>query len=179
MFVKESWNTKAKERKKQYHIVEAYRDEEGVPRHRYLLNITSLPKNVINAIKKSLKGKTITSLKDVGIHRDDQVKGAGHVALYKLWRDFDFDKLLKELTEAQRQSAFAMVSQRVFEPSSKNALKEWIEENLFHKIFSATRVDEDELYHVMDLIYNNFYKIQKRFANRHVTSETLVLYDIT
>lgn len=179
MFVKESWNTKAKERKKQYHIVEAYRDEDGVPRHRYLLNITSLPKNVIDAIKKSLKGQTVTSLKDVGIDRDDQVRGAGHVALYKLWRDFDFDKLLEELTDAQRQSAFAMVSQRVFEPSSKNSLKGWLEENLFHKIFSATRVDEDELYHVMDLIYNNFYKIQKRLVKRHVISETLVLYDMT
>ncbi|MEW6082341.1 MAG: hypothetical protein AB1576_11350 [Bacillota bacterium] len=62
MFVKKSWNTKAKKRYYQYHLAESYRDPEtGQNRHRLILNLSGLPLHVIEAIDQSLKqGRAVT-----------------------------------------------------------------------------------------------------------------------
>jgi len=56
MFVKKSWNTYKGKRYESYHIAEGYWDsDKQQARHRYVLNISSLPKHVIESIDLALK----------------------------------------------------------------------------------------------------------------------------
>ncbi len=69
--------------------------------------------------------------------------------------------------------------QRILEPGSKLALKEQLADSIISKIFSKKRLDEDELYDVMDKLYENFHEVQKRLLEANNDSNTLLLYDIT
>lgn len=179
MFVKKSWNTKAKKRHYQYHIAESYRDKEtGQTRHKLLMNITKLPDHVIKAIDESLKkGEKVTS-EDVKLETGDTLRGAGILSFYRAWRHASMDKVLGDLTQAQRQSVLAMTAGRVFEPGSKLALKRQLKDSLLARVFSKNRLDEDELYGVMDKLEDNFYSVQKNLTEED-PEPTLFLYDTT
>ena len=179
MFVKKSWNTKAKKRHYQYHIAESYRDKEtGQTRHKLLMNITKLPDHVIEAIDESLKkGEKVTS-EDVKLETKDTLRGAGLLCFYRAWRHAGMDKALSDLTEAQRQSVLAMTAGRVFDPGSKLALKRQLKDSLLARVFSKKRLDEDELYGVMDKLEDNFYSVQENLTEED-PEPTLFLYDTT
>ena len=138
MFVKKSYNTKAKNAKPNYSIVESYRNKDGKPRHRTIMNISNLPMETIEAIKLSLQDKEIITNEDIELSTGDAFRGAGTLAIYRLF---------------------------------KNAI--------FSKVFSKKRLDEDELYDVMDVLYDNFYAIQQRLRDINESSNVLLLYDIT
>ena len=180
MFVKKSWSTKQKNPKPQYQIVESYRDPEtNIPKHRAIMNITSLPEETIEAITLSLKGEKLTSLGNISISVGDAYRGAGTLCVYRLWKKQNMDKIVPFLSPAERESLFAMVLQRILEPGSKLALKEQLADSIISKIFSKKRLDEDELYDVMDKLYENFHEVQKRLLEANNDSNTLLLYDIT
>jgi len=180
MFVKKSWNPNAKTIRYQYHIAEGYWDRESKQaRHRLLMNITKLPKHVIEAIDQSLKmGETVVG-GEVKLSAGDSVRGAGLLAIYRAWRQEGMDKILEDLTKAERESMLAMVAQRILEPASKLSLKRQFRNTLLGKLFSKKRLDEDELYRVMDVLHNNFYRVQKRLQRRNEAAPVLYLYDVT
>lgn len=179
MFVKKSWNTKEKKRYVQHHIVESYRDPDtGKNRHRYLLNISSLPQHVIDAIDQSFKqGKTITG-PEVSIQTGDCLKGAGLLAIHHLWKQEKMDGALKGLSPEAKKSVQLMVCQRIFQPGSKLSLKDNLKNTLFKEAWSKNRFDEDVLYEVMDLLHENFYTIQEALRGKN-DCPVMLLYDIT
>lgn len=181
MFVKHSWSERNGKRYDTYHIAESYRDpESGQPRHRLLLNISSLPQHVIRAIDQSLKqGKTIVE-GSIELRTGDSLRGAGLLAVYRAWKQADLERILGGLTTpAERQSILAMVAQRILNPGSKLALKRQFRDTLFARVWAQTRLDEDELYRVMDVLEAGFYTIQQRLQRRHREETTLALYDVT
>jgi len=179
MFVKHSWFQRGDKKYDQYHIAEAYWDKEKQQsRHKLLMNITELPDHVIEAIKESLKkGEKVTS-DDVKLETGDTLRGAGLLSLYRAWQHEGMEQALSELTEAERQSVLTMTAGRVFDPGSKLALKRQFKDTLLARVFSKKRLDEDELYHVMDKLNENFYSIQEKLQGDE-TEPTLFLYDIT
>lgn len=179
MYVKKSWNTQRENKKVYYHIAESYRNEEGKPRQRLLLNISHLPKELIELIDRHLKGETLVGVGELDYSNGDSLRGAGSLAMYKLWNDFGIDRVLKGLAATERKSVFAMVWQRVFSPSSKLGLKDRFENIVFSRVYSKNRVDEDELYSVMDKLAKDFYGIQERIIDKHDLKESLILYDTT
>ncbi len=180
MYVKTSWRTYKGKRYISHHLAEAYRDPEtGKARARMLLNLSPLPDYVIEAIKESLKtGKSACS-SQVQIHTGDSLRGAGLLAIYRSWKHEQLDQVLANFTEAERQSLWAMVAQRILEPGSKLSLQRKFRDTLFAMLFSNKRLDEDELYRVMDVLHENFYQLQERLTNRRKASPVLCLYDIT
>ena len=71
----------------------------------------------------------------------DACRGAGTLAIYRLWQKENMDKVLKNLTPAQRKSVMLMVMQRILEPGSKNALKTDFADSIFKKLLSKNRFD--------------------------------------
>ena len=181
MFVKKSWDTTAKNPKISHSIVKSYRDPEtNTPRHRTILNISCLPQETIEAIDLSLKDdKRLVDSEDISFSTGDALRGAGSLAIYRLWQKENMEKVLKGLTPAQRESVMVMVMQRILKPGSKNAIKEDFADSIFKRCFSKKRFDENELYKIMDLLFHNYYDIQKRLRESNDSSNTLLLYDIT
>jgi hypothetical protein len=199
MFVKKSWNTKAKKRYEQYQLVESYRHpESGQTRHQVLMNLSKLPRHVIEAIDQSLKqGKAPSAgsgqvmvgaaLSSVMVSAGDALRGAGLLAIYRAWQKYKLPRLLAGFTPAEQQSVLAMVAGRIpstgsgqaLAPCSKLALKAQLADTLLAQAFSRTRLDEDELYRVMDKLHQHFYSIQERLQAERAAAPVLCLYDLT
>lgn len=183
LFVKKSWNTKAKKRYEQFQLVESYYDAEaGYGRHRVIMNLTKLPRHVIDAIDQSLKqGKAVvgTTLAAVNLSCGDSLRGAGLLAIYRAWHTLQLPRLLHGFTPAEQQSVLAMVAGRILSPSSKLALKTQLADTLLARVFSRTRLDEDELYRVMDKLHEQFYPLQQQLRAQQLGEPVLCLYDLT
>jgi transposase len=183
MFVKQTWNTVQGKRYERYFLVESYRDaESGQPRHRYLINLSRLPQHAIKALAQSLKqGKTAVgaALSSVKISIGDGLRGAGFLSVWRAWQKWKLPRLLAGFTPAEQQSVLAMVAGRILAPSSKLALKVQLADTLLAQAFSRTRLDEDELYRVMDKLHQHFYTIQQRLQTERAAAPVLCLYDLT
>lgn len=181
MFVKKSWSKRNGNRHVDYHICRSYRNEDGDPRHEYLVNLTPLPEEVIHKIDQALKGEgDLAGLDQVEVATGDTCPGAGTLAIWRGWRKTELDKALSDLTEAQRKSVFAMILGRILSPGSKLGLKERLADNVFARSFSKNRLDEDELYAVMDQLEASFYSIQSALREAHTPEDPqLLLYDTT
>lgn len=179
VYVKTSWREYRGKRYYQYHLAEAYRDPEtGKARQRLLMNLSKLPDHVIEGIRQSLKTGKPTPGCAVDIHTGDTLRGAGLLAIYRAWKEYGLEDILANFTDAERESIFAMVAQRILKPCSKLALKRQFADTLFAALFSAKRLDEDELYRVMDVLHQDFYGVQERLRRREA-SPVLCLFDIT
>jgi len=180
LFVKKSWNTKEKKPYVQHHIVESYRDRDTKEsKHRYLLNISDLPEHVINAIDQSFKqGKSIIESK-VSIKTGDCSKGAGLLAIHRMWKQEKMDRLLVGLTPEKKKSVELMVCQRILQPGSKLSLKETLRCTLFREAWSKNRFDEEVFYTVMDVLNENFYSIQEALREKSGAIPVMLFYDIS
>jgi len=180
LFVKKSWNTKEKKRHYQYHIAESYREPgTGKNKHNYILNISQLPMHVIEAIDQSLKhGQTMTS-PEVRVVAGDNVRGAGLLAIHRMWQQEKMNRVLKGLSAAEKKSVELMVIQRILEPGSKLSLQETMRDTIFKEVWPDNRFDEDELYAAMDSLHDNFYTVQQALRKNHSSETVMVLYDIT
>lgn len=81
MFVKKNVKKDGEKTWTYYHIVESYKDSEGVTRHNYLANISSLPEKDVQAIKKYLRGELVPKDQADKVKQGDCVRGAGQVAI--------------------------------------------------------------------------------------------------
>ena len=180
MFVKKSWNTKEKKRHYQYHIAESYREPgTGKNKHNYILNISQLPMHVIEAIDQSLKhGQTMTG-PEVRVEAGDNVRGAGLLAIHRMWQQEKMNRVLKGLSAAEKKSVELMVVQRILEPGSKLSLKETMRDTIFKEVWADNRFDEDGLYAAMDRLHDNFYTVQKALRKNHSGEAVMVLCYIT
>ena len=168
MFLKTSWSTYKGKRSVQHHVAESYRDAKtGKPRHRLKANVTGLPEHVIESIRKALRsGRELVDVAEVKVETGDSVRGAGVLAVYRAWQQEGLCEVLKGLSEAEQASTLAMVMQRMLSPGSKLSLKEQLAGTLLAKVLSAKRLDEDELYRVMDLLEERFYCVQERITTK-------------
>ncbi|MFO8059657.1 MAG: IS1634 family transposase [Bacillota bacterium] len=186
MFVKKGWSYYKDKKYVSYNIVESYRDPDtGNVRHRNVLNITPLPKHVIESIDQAFKTGDvvdpgqITGRTDIHMEFGDTVRGAGLLSVYRAWKQQKVDGLLSALTAAEKESVLAMVAQRILEPGSKLGLKEQFSDTILSRIYSKKRLNEDELYRVMDRLHEQFYAIQDRIQKREDAAPVLLLYDCT
>jgi len=181
MFVKRSWNTKEKKRHMQHHIVQSYRERgTGKTKHKYLINISMLPQHVIDAIDRAFKnGPNIDDL-NVDVKIGDTFRGAGLLAIHRMWKKAKIDGALRGLSDPEKKSVELMVIQRILEPGSKLSIKIGMRDTILKKIWSKNRFDEDELYLTMDSLNENFYEIQKALRRQNTHEEpVMLLYDIT
>ena len=134
---------------------------------------------MIDAIDQSFKqGKTVTG-PQVSIKTGDCLKGAGLLAIHRMWKQEKMDQILIGLTPEAKQSVQLMVCQRILQPGSKLSLKETLKSTLFKEAWSKNRFDEDVLYAVMDVMNENFYTIQEALRGKSESSPVMLLYDIT
>lgn len=179
MFVKTGWRKYKGKVYYHHHLAESYR-ENGKVRTRHLVNLSALPQHAIEAVRESLHaGKALIGIDKVKVHTGDTLRGAGLLAIAKRWEQEGMPRVLAELTVAEQQSTLAMVAQRILKPGSKLSLKEQFIDTVLARIFSDKRLDEDELYRVMDKLNEQFYSIQERLRARRPAAPVLCLYDIT
>jgi len=157
---------------------ESYR-EKGKVKSRTLANLSSLPAQSIDVLRRSLKGKNLVSTDTFEIVEDGS-PAHGHVdAVMTAIRRLDFSRLICSRRSRQRDLVVAMVTARILEPQSKLATTAWWADTTLPEMLDVSDADEDDLYDAMDWLLERQGSIENKLAGRHLEKNGLALYDLT
>jgi transposase len=157
---------------------ESYR-EKGKVKSRTLANLSSLPPQAIDILRRSLKGEDLVSTDAFEIVEDGS-PAHGHVeAVMTAMRRLEFSRLICSRPSRQRDLVVALVAARILEPRSKLATTLWWTDTTLPEILEVSDADEDDLYDAMDWLLERQGHIENKLAGRHLENNALALYDLT
>ncbi len=160
------------------HLLRRSYREGGKVLHETVGNLSHLPAETIDLIRRSLRGEQFVAAQD----RLEIVRSLphGHVAaVLGTVRAIGLDKLLHREPSRERDLALAMIVARVLDPRSKLATtRAWTQSTLAAEC-GVGDADEDALYAAMDWLRERQPQIEKGLARRHLGEGALVLYDLT
>ena len=157
---------------------ESYR-EKGKVKNRTLANLSSLPPQSIDILRRSLKGENLVSTDAFEIVEDGS-PAHGHVdAVITAMKRLDFSRLICSRSSRQRDLVVAMVAARILEPKSKLATSVWWADTTLPEMLNVNDADEDDFYDAMDWLLEHQSHIEKKLAGRHFKNNAMVLYDLT
>jgi hypothetical protein len=161
-----------------YLLRESVREGKRV-RKRTLANLSSLPLDEIEAIRRILKGEKLGPVADgLEVIRSQH---HGHVeAVRTAMHRLGLEKLIDARRSRERDLVVAMVAGRIIAPeaSKLGMTRAWADTTLSDDLGVAD-AHEDELYAAMDWLIERQGAIEKRLAKRHLKADGLVLFDLT
>ncbi len=161
---------------------ESYR-EKGKVRKRTLCNLSDWPVAHIEGLRGVLKGGTV-----IPAERDAftvvRTLPHGHAAAaLGTARKIGLDRVLGPNGDRYRDLVLALVVGRILDPTSKlaaaRALSPATAASSLGEMLGLGAVDEDELYAALDWLLDRQPAIETALARRHLSSGTLVLYDVS
>lgn len=160
------------------HLVRRTYREGGKVRKQTLANISSLPAELIDIIRRSLRGVQFVAAEDAF----DILRTVphGHVAaVLGMARKMGIERLLGSRRTRARDLVMAMIVGRVISPCSKLALsRTWSDSTLAAQL-GLEDANEQELYEAMDWALKRQGAVEKALADRHLEEGGMVLYDLT
>ncbi len=156
--------------------------QSGKVRKRTLANLTHWPPELIEGLRRLLKGgKVVEELPDFEIVRS---LPHGHVAAtLGVLRKLGLEKLIASRHSRQRDLVVAMIVARVIDPRSKLATARGLSgETAFTslgEVLGISDANADDLYDAMDWLLGRQERIEQALAAKHLHDGTLVLYDVT
>jgi transposase len=160
-----------------YLLRRSYR-EGGKVRHENLGNLSHLPIDVIDAIRKMLQGRVLVDLSEQ--LEISSSRPHGHVAaVLGVLRELDVERLLSRERSRERDLAVAMVCQLVIAPCSKLSMTRRLSQTTLADELSLAEVKEAELLQAMDWLLERQERIERTLARRHLTDDGFVLYDLS
>jgi len=158
---------------------EGYR-ENGKVKSRTLANLTSLPPQAIEILRRYLAGENIVSAEHAFEILQDGSPAHGHVdAVMIAMRRLGFSALICSRRSPQRDLVVAMVAARILKPKSKLATTHWWADTTLPDTLEIAAADENDLYEAMDWLLERQDEIEKKLALRHLANKGIALYDLT
>ena len=147
-------------------------------KHETLGNISHLPPDLIDLIRRSLAGEKF--LPASSAFRVERNLPHGHVqavlgSMYRL----DLDTLLASKPSRQRDLVMAMIAERLLYPCSKLATTRLWHMTTLAEELNVDEATEDDLYQALDWLLARQAHIEKKLAQRHLHDDSLVLYDVS
>lgn len=160
-----------------YLLRRSYR-EGGRVRHENLGNLSHLPIEIIEAIRKMLAGRVLVDLEER--FEIDSSLAHGHVAaVLALLRRLDLERLIARERSRERDLAVAMICQLVIAPTSKLSMTRRFHHSTLAEELSLGEVTEAELLGAMDWLLERQRRIEQTLARRHLQDGGFVLYDLS
>src|SRR5262245_16205406 len=161
-----------------YLLRESVREGKHV-RKRTLANLSSLPIEQIEAIRRILKGERLGPIEDgLEVVRS---RAHGHVeAVRTAMKRLGFDRLIDARASRERALVVAMVAERLLAPeASKLGMTRAFTDTTLGEDLDVADAHEDELYAAMDWLLERQEAIENRLVKRHLKNGGLVLFDLT
>ncbi|MCA1680492.1 MAG: IS1634 family transposase, partial [Actinobacteria bacterium] len=160
-----------------YLLRRSYR-EGGKVRHENLGNLSHLPIEIIDAVRKMLAGGALVDLEEQ--FEIENSLPHGHVAaVLGVLRQLDLERLISRERCRERELAVAMVCQLVIAPASKLSMTRRFAQTTLSDELGLGEVEESELLAAMDWLLARQERIEKALARRHLTDGGFVLYDLS
>jgi transposase len=156
---------------------QSYREGQRV-RKRTLANLTRLPPEVIETLKRALKGERLVPA-DQAFAIERSIPH-GHVqAILGTIRRLELDTIIASRRSRQRDLVVAMIAERLLHGSSKLASTRLWHTSTLAEELSVQDADVDELYEAMDWLLQGQERIEKKLAARHLREGAQVFYDVS
>jgi hypothetical protein len=159
------------------HLLRRSYREGGKVRSETLGNISHLPPELIELVRRGLRGERFLPADGFEITRSVP---HGHVlAVLGTLRKLGLERLIDRRHSRERDLVTAMITARLLAPRSKLATSRTWEQSTLAATLGVADASEDELYGAMDWLLARQEHIEKGLAKRHLDSDSLVLYDLT
>jgi transposase len=152
--------------------------QDGKVKKETLANLSHLPPEAIDALRRVLAGETLMSVDDA--FEIERSLPAGHVnAALAMARRLQLGKLLDRSACRERDLCLAMIVERVIAPGSKLGMARTLGQSTLASELGVEGADEDDLYEAMDWLVERQGTIEDRLARRHLRDGEMVLYDVS
>ena len=152
--------------------------QDGKVKKETLANLSHLPPEAIDAIRRVLAGETLVNAE--GAFEIERSLPAGHVnAALAMARRLELPKLLDRSACRERDLCLAMILGRVICPGSKLGTVRTLGQSTLASELGVEGADEDDLYAAMDWLLERQDRIEDRLAARHLADGEMVLYDVS
>jgi transposase len=164
------------------HLLRHTYREDGKVKHLTLGNLSDLPDDLIDVIRKRLAGEPLPA------HGDDleivRSLPHGHVAaVLGTLQKIGLDHLITSKPCREARLVVAMIVLRIIAPGSKLAnltgLQPETAEHTLADELQLHDIEKPELYEAMDWLLKRQHRIENKFAKKHLAEGTLVLYDVS
>jgi len=156
---------------------ESYRDD-GKVKSRTLANLSKLPAESIEILRRSLKGEQLVPVTETFEVLASPHHGHVHAVMLALQR-LGLARCLDSRPSRNRDLVVAMIISRILAPNSKLATTRWWQVTTLPTILGIEDADEDELYGAMDWLLQRQQRIEQKLAARHLENDALALYDLS
>src|SRR5664279_5679210 len=152
--------------------------QDGKVKKETLANLSHLPVEAIDAIRRVLAGETLVNAQDA--FEIERSLPAGHVnAALAMARRLKLAKLLDRSRSRERDLCLAMIVGRVICPGSKLGTVRTLGQSTLASALGVQGADEADLYLAMDWLLKRQDRIEDRLAGRHLRDGAMVLYDVS
>lgn len=155
----------------------SYREGDKV-KNETLGNLSHLPDDVIDLVRRSLKGESFVPANE----RLEIVASKPHGdvdAVLRAMRRLDFASLLTSRPCGEVDLVIGMVVARIVAPDTKLATTRWWQTCTLAEDLNIGKADEDDVYAAMDWLLERQDAIERKLAARHLKPGGLVLYDLS
>ncbi|MEJ8815286.1 IS1634 family transposase [Variovorax ureilyticus] len=160
------------------HLLRRSYRENGKVKNETLGNLSHLPDELIEIIRRSLQGETFVPA--ASAFEITRSRPHGHVqAAGAAMAGLEMASLLASKPCRERDLVLAMIASRIAAPHTKLATTRWWHTTTLAEDFDVAQADEDDLYAAMDWLLARQDRIQKKLASRHLSAGALVLYDLS
>jgi transposase len=147
-------------------------------RQRTIANITSWPRQKIEALRCLLRGEQMVPAKK--FYTTEKTTPHGHVeAILYMIRKLGLDNIISSKPCRERDLVIAMIAERLIHPCSKLATTRLWHTTTLAEELNVQGADVDELYEAMDWLWDRKKRIENKLARRHLCEGSQVLYDIS
>jgi transposase len=160
-----------------YLLRRSYR-EGGKVKHENLGNLSHLPIEVIEAIRKLLQGRVLVDL-DEQLEIESSLPHGHVAAVLGMLRELDLERLLSRERCRERDLAVAMLCQLVIAPASKLSMTRRFHQTTLADELALGEVTEPELMAALDWLAGRQERIERTLARRHLVDGGFVLYDLS
>jgi hypothetical protein len=161
---------------------ESYR-EDGKVRKRTLCNLSDWPVAHIEGLRGVLRGGTVIAAGQDAFTVTRSLPHGHVAAALGMARKIGLDCILGPDGNRCRDLVLALLLGRILDPASKlataRALSRATAASSQGEMLGLGEVDEDELYTALDWLLERQPAIETALARRHLSSGTLVLYDVS
>jgi transposase len=160
------------------HLLRRSYREGGKVRNETLANLSRLPAETIELVRRSLRGEQFLSAAD-GFEVERSLPHGHVAAVLGMARRLELARLLDRQPSPERSRVLAMICQQLLAPGSKLACTRALGQSTLAEQLAVEGVDADELYSALDWLGERQERIEARLARRHLAEGGQVLYDVS
>jgi hypothetical protein len=167
----------------QSHLLRRTFRQDGKVKHETLANLSALPDEVIDLVRRSLKGEVLVPADAAGVSVVRSLPHGHVAAVMAQAKALGLPGLLGPVGR-QRDLALALIISRVVRPATKLSTVSWWDDTTLGVDLGVAGASTDEVYEAMDWLLSRQDAIEGKLAARHLTDEStnphrMALFDLS